>query len=176
MTKLTNNDRDIFVRTVLDDVPRIDYQELARAAIQKWAIAQLPPKLRALHKEFSHYFATKTVYRLPGNFSCVVAVAIENIDEAMRADTVFWGSIVDLATAASAQCDRVDTLRAKIKAVIYACTTDKQARERLPEFADYLPSDTPTVDRSVPVIANLVADLTAAGWPKKKAKAKPKNT
>ena len=39
----------------------------------------------------------------------------------------------------------------------------------LPEFEKYLPADEQKALRSVPVVANLVADFTKAGWPKDKA-------
>ena len=51
-------------------------------------------------------------------------------------------------------------------------TRYEQALEILPEFAKYLPQERDgKVIRSMPVIANLVADLMQAGWPKDKAKA-----
>ena len=62
---------------------------------------------------------------------------------------------------------RVD-LRQKVTAVIAACSTLKQAKEALPEFEKYLPAEPGNVDRSLPVVGNLVADLVKAGWPAKK--------
>ena len=59
-------------------------------------------------------------------------------------------------------------LRQKVTAVIAACTTLKQAKEALPEFEKYLPAEPGKVDRSLPVVGNLVADLAKAGWPAKK--------
>ena len=60
-------------------------------------------------------------------------------------------------------------LRQKITAVIAACSTLKQAKEALPEFEKYLPAEEPeNVERSLPVVGNLVADLTKAGWSAKK--------
>ena len=59
-------------------------------------------------------------------------------------------------------------LRQKVTAVIAACSTLKQAKEALPEFEKYLPAEPGNVDRSLPVVGNLVADLVKAGWPAKK--------
>ena len=59
-------------------------------------------------------------------------------------------------------------LRQKVTAVIAACSTLKQAKEALPEFEKYLPAEPGNVDRSLPVVGNLVADLAKAGWPAKK--------
>ena len=59
-------------------------------------------------------------------------------------------------------------LRQKVTAAIAACSTLKQAKKALPEFEKYLPVEPGNVDRSLPVVGNLVADLAKAGWPAKK--------
>lgn len=60
-------------------------------------------------------------------------------------------------------------LRKQLTAVITACSTLKQATEALPEFIKYLPQEPDkTIDRTLPVVGNLFADLSKAGWPKKK--------
>ncbi|KVE27234.1 hypothetical protein WS67_12080 [Burkholderia singularis] len=168
--RLTNYARSAFVKSVLDDVPRTDYQEEARIAAQKWAVDHLPPKLRALYKEFDGHFNHEYV-RLPGSLSSVrVVIGSTNssMHAAMQADAPFWARITELAKLSDEQSEARKALRAKVDAAIAACTTVKQAHERLPEFAKYLPPLDATIDRTVTVIAYLVADLTAAGWPKGK--------
>lgn len=67
----------------------------------------------------------------------------------------------------------LNNLRKQLTAVIAACTTLKQAKEALPEFIKYLPEEPGNpVDRTLPVVGNLVADLSKAGWPKKDSKRK----
>ena len=67
----------------------------------------------------------------------------------------------------------LNNLRKQLTAVIASCTTLKQAKEALPEFIKYLPEEPGSViDRTVPVVGNLVADLSKAGWPKKDSKRK----
>ena len=46
--KLTNIIRDAFVRSVMNDVPTVDYSEQIREVVTKEAVAQLPEKVRAL--------------------------------------------------------------------------------------------------------------------------------
>jgi hypothetical protein len=58
-------------------------------------------------------------------------------------------------------------LRSKLKGAAYACTTTKQLRELLPEFDKYLPEEVAASARSLPVVANIVAEFTKAGWPSK---------
>ena len=67
----------------------------------------------------------------------------------------------------------LNNLRKQLTAVIAACNTLKQVKEALPEFIKYLPEDSGNpVNRTLPVVGNLVADLSKAGWPKKDSKRK----
>ncbi|WP_404989334.1 Nmad5 family putative nucleotide modification protein [Caballeronia sp. LZ003] len=158
------------MRAVLDDVPNVDYHEAARVAVQKWAIDHLPPKLKAVYKEHSHWFKTDYLWQLPRPLSRVSVVSFDDEEtiKHMKADSAFWESIEKMARDADAQIKARDALQSKIRAVIYSCNTVEQAHDRLPEFASYLKATTPAQDRSVPVVANLVSDLVAAGWPKGK--------
>lgn len=171
--RLTKTDREAFVSAVLDDVPFVDYQEQARVAVQKWAIDHLPPKLKELHKEFCHFFKTDSIWGLPGTLRSVYVVTADSAVTlgAMKADKKFWAMVVKLSEDKKAQTLAREQLQAKIEAAIVACSTVEQAHERMPEFASYLKATAPAKDRSVPVVANLVADLTAAGWPKDKKRA-----
>lgn len=168
--RLTNIDRDAFISAVLDDVPSVDYQERARVALQKWAIDHLPPKLKALHKEFGHWFKTDTLWGLPGRISSVRVVSFDDGEtlKRMKEDTPFWSSIEQMAKDAAEQTAARGALQSKVRACIYSCTTVEQAHERMPEFSGYLKASASAADRSVPVVANLVSDLVAAGWPKGK--------
>jgi muconolactone delta-isomerase len=168
--KLTKLQRDAFISAVMNDVPMIDYRERARVALQKKAIDLLPAKLKALHKDFGHWFKTDIIWKMPGRLRNVSVVS-HNDNETMKqmqADGDFWASIEEMARLDTEQDDARTALHSKLHAVIYSCTTVKQAHEQLPEFAKYLPDPDAPTDRSVPVVANLVADLTAAGWPKDK--------
>lgn len=172
--KLTNIERDAFVRAVMDDVPAIDYNDQARLAVQKWAIDRLPPKVKAIAKEFGHLLNRENHWQLPHPLHGVMIVT-GNIGESMAAtksDADLWPKIEAFASAARKQNDERDRLKQSVRGAIYACTTVKQAQDRLPEFAKYLRKGIPAASREVPVIANLVSDLVAAGWPKSKTRAR----
>lgn len=172
--RLTNMDRDAFIQAVLNDVPFVDYQEQARIALQKKAVELLPPKLRALYKELGHWFKTDSIWSLPNPLKSVHVVSLDDTEtrKQMEADADFWQSIKQMASNMSAQERQRSELTSKIRGCIYACTTAKQAHERMPEFAKYLPPDDDTPSRTLPVVANVVADLVAAGWPKDRKVAK----
>jgi hypothetical protein len=75
-----------------------------------------------------------------------------------------------LAEKASADKAARAVLSQRLRAVAYSVSTRKALAEALPEFAKYLPADEAEAMRTVPVIANVVADFVRAGWPKDKRK------
>lgn len=84
-------------------------------------------------------------------------------------DPAFVAEMRELKSAWDAQTASRNALESKLNAIIGGCTTLKQAMERLPEFVKYLPQERGgKVISTLPAIANVVADLTAAGWPKDK--------
>ena len=64
------------------------------------------------------------------------------------------------------QRKKLNALKVKLEGITESATTVANLKKLLPEFGKYLPSDSETIDRSVPAITNLVSDFTAAGWPK----------
>jgi hypothetical protein len=168
--KLTKMDREAFIRAVMDDVPEIDYREKARSAIQKKAIELLPPKLKAIHKEFGNWIKTDRLWNTPGDLGTVIVVSNDDAVtiQQMNQDTEFCQSIEQMAKSLEEQEKSRSDLRSKLSSSICSCTTVKQAHERLPEFVKYLPSMDEKQDRTLPVVANLMEDLAAAGWPKEK--------
>jgi hypothetical protein len=163
--RLTNSDRDAFVQAVLDDVPQINYDEQARSKVMAFAIARLPADLQPLYKKYPDFFETSW-YRTPGCVSSVYAVGHTSCDiEAVDKD--FWNELQELSNQKRAQSTTHSELRNQLHAAIFSCTTLKKAQEVLPEFKKYLPADRDgVVDRSMPIISNLLATLTEAGWPK----------
>lgn len=169
--KLTNTIRDAFVRAAMDDVPSIDYDEKIRAEAMKAAVALLPAKVRAawLDKEARQFIATN--YLTVGNTSVSApGVGTNEWREKLR------GVCAELVAAEGIQREQRGNLRARLKAVAYSVSTRKALADALPEFEKYLPADEAAALRTVPVIANVVAEFVQAGWPKggKKQGAKPK--
>jgi hypothetical protein len=155
--KLTKLDREAFVASVLSDVPTVDYSELIRKTVQQKAVALLPVAARTFHKTYPHLVRLVTLYQLPVRCGTVNVVGESGdlVLKAMQADSEFWASLEKMSSDARAQVAARDALENKLAAAIGACTTLEQA---------YLKNVT-VADRSVPVVADLVASLTAAGWP-----------
>lgn len=59
-------------------------------------------------------------------------------------------------------------LESNLRATACSVTTREALVKLLPEFEKYLPAADAPQDRTVPALANLVADFVAAGWPKGK--------
>lgn len=164
--KLTNYIRDAFIRAVMDDVPKIDYDELLRNAATKKAVELLPEKVRAVYDEFRdhRYLATYSVSTVCG----VGYVHVPGEESEERLD-IIAAAIAPLVAQHMAQQEQRNELEKKIRACAYSVTTRKALAELLPEFEKYLPPDNATAIRTLPVVANVVSDFVKAGWPKEKA-------
>ena len=166
--KLTKYDKEAFVRSVMDDVPKIDYKAQADALARTWAIEQMPTVVAAAYAAYPQYFENHYM-SLPSGLQGVYVPIPENEHMLDTRDLDIWAKLKELAQACQAQREALRSLEAKVKNSIYACSTLKQAKERLPEFEKYLPDDRDgKVTPNLPALANLVTDLVAAGWPKDK--------
>lgn len=166
--KLTQNDRDAFVRAVMNDVPTIDYVEQSRALVLKQLVQKLPPKIKAIwnDSELRGFIKCDAYFRPIGSLSSVYGPPVE-----YSPDAATMVKLQGMSAAKTAQHERLQELRSKVSGAIQGCTTLKQAKERLPEFEKYLPADRDgTGVNQLPAIANVVADLVKAGWPKDKNK------
>jgi hypothetical protein len=168
--RLTTYSRNAFIQAVMDDVPLVDYSEQAREKVQKFALSKLPAGVAAALKAFPDWFDVKAYISLPGVLAnCyVVHRNRDELDKLLKADKKLWPELEAMAKAASAQAATRQALREKVKALAYSCTTVSALQTKAPEFAKYISGASAPVDRSVPVVQNIVADLVAAGWPKGK--------
>ena len=164
--KLTNYIRDAFIRSVMADVPSVDYDEQISKAFREAAVSLMPPKLRAMLKDKDcepfinyEYRGTKSMRR---NLS--VPSSRHSEDFKLPADAV--AAIDALIDKSAAQSVQRSDLERKIRGVAYGVTTRKALADALPEFVKYLPADEPAAIRQLPVVANVVADFVKAGWPK----------
>ena len=165
--KLTNSIRDAFVRAAMNDVPSVDYVEQYRKVMIDDGVAQLPPAVRKLwdNKATRDYVNLVHVGRY-GEFSvCVPGLSDHKVSTAAA----------EMGAALKAQSEAQDatrkSLRSKLEQAANSVSTRKALVDMLPEFEKYLPADEAAANRSVPVIANLVADFSKAGWPKGKKRA-----
>lgn len=157
--RLTNYMRQAFVRSVMNDVPEIDYQEQMIKVVKKHHLAILKNLKIPTDTDINRFNQAYT-------YMCGVSVAcpgllteeinvIQNLPECLKFEEVY-----------DAQRIKRQELRRNITGAIGACNTRKQAVEAFPELEKYLPQDEAVVLRSLPVITNVFVDLVKAGWPK----------
>lgn len=161
--KLTNTIRDAFISSVMNDVPSVDHQEIFRAEATKLAVEALPPAVRRLwtNKETREFVKTVRVghwrmaAHVPGVDETTVGALLKPLQE-------------EHERRSNDQDEQRQLLRRSLHGAAYAAKTRKQLAEMLPEFEKYLPADEPAANRSLPVVANVVASFVQAGWPKGK--------
>ena len=168
--KLTNYIRDAFIDSAMADVPKgCDHEEEIRKIAQADLIGQLPPLIQRAWKDSS---TIEYIKRRSGEYGGV-QVAYPSESERWNAPdrklTPEAQKKVDkLAAEMAADMELRRSLRQKLKGAAYACNTSKQLRELLPEFSKYLPAEQEQTCRTLPVVANIVAEFTKAGWPDKR--------
>ena len=173
--RLTNSDRDAFVLAAMDDVPKVDYDEQAKKLVLDHLKEVLPVDLQNAIAKYPEWFEAKTI-AMPGQLQdFATRLCNHSYSERFLAQwPVLATPLRELAKAKAEQDTKRTLLSSSLRGAIYGCNTLKQALELLPEFAKYLPQERDgKVIRSMPVVANLVADLMAAGWPKGKENAQP---
>jgi hypothetical protein len=176
--KLTNYIRDAFVSSAMNDLPKTDpesFEKRVTALVQADAVKQLPPKLQAIWKdkalrEYMHvhrFFPDGSRY---GGGVSVPVPCVGDMTGLCRSHTEFKLSpearaAVDALIAEKAAEDkRLHDLRQKVRGVAYGVNTRKALLEALPEFERYLPADEGAAIRTLPCVANVIADFRAAGW------------
>lgn len=177
--KLTNTIRNAFVRAAMQDVPDVDHAELIRKAVTEAALRALPASVRKVHDDAAtRRFLGETFLTFGG-----VSVSVPGRDgEWRKPETQLpklsakdQGVINDLVKKHDEQESTRKDLERRLHGAAYSVSTRKALVDLLPEFEKYLPEDDAAANRTLPVIANIVADFTKAGWPKgKKAAAKSK--
>lgn len=163
--RLNKTHKDAFVRAVMDDLPCIDYNEQAKQLVEEYFAAKCPADIVAFNKKHPGLLKTQRVatpYPLNGVYTPFALEACHNTESA---HPVLWKKLVPLAEASAAQSAKAKELRAKVRGLIEACSTRKQAAERMPEFEKYLPAEETAPLANLPV-SNVVAELVSAGWPK----------
>lgn len=173
--RLTNSDRDAFVRAVMDDTPSINYAEQIESAALAFIKDQIPDELRPLIDKYPDSFAKTVVYISNAGSTVVRGLADDyNWDKwRKRAPKELLTKLEKLAGRAEEQAKERAQLKIMLRGAIYACSTLKRAQEALPEFAKYLPTErTKTGVTNLPTIntEDLLIGLKKLGWPKQNKK------
>lgn len=162
---LTKYDKDAFVSAVLDDVPYVDYSEQARKLAMKHLISLLPGIVQQAYKENPEWIISNRV-RLPNYLQDFYGPALGYVSYDSFPDEL-KEQLHTLSDAAKEQSNTRKTLEYKVTRLINSVTTLKAALKNFPEFAKYFPADRDAADTVNLPAANVIADLTNAGWPKK---------
>ena len=75
-----------------------------------------------------------------------------------------WADLTKIANKSVEQKKKIDELESTIRGIVGGCSTLKQLREALPEFAKYMPTEQEPLSKCLPALANVVADFQAAGF------------
>lgn len=163
--RLTNLIRDSFVTAAMHDVPKVDYESQIIDQYQQGMLDLMPPELVGLYEKNKEWF-NHSYKHLHGLHISFRIVAPENAAWELKPKRK--EEIDRLLALYKEQRRTRSELQDKLKAVAYSVTSRKALAEALPEFEKYLPADEPAACRTLPAVANLVADFTKAGWPKSK--------
>lgn len=181
--RLTNTIRDAFIRSVMDDVPFVKYDEQAWAIMKEDAIKSLPAVLQPVAKnsETSRYLATYYCRYESFNIQVFGDPRNSNVDRynsryssALSADAL--RKLDEIHQKSKAQSASRSALENRLRGLVYGVTTRKALAEALPEFVKYLPPEIATpVNRSLPVVSGVIEEFKNAGWPKNTPQAQTAN-
>ncbi len=165
--RLTKSDKEAFVRSVMDDVPQIDYDEQARSLLTKWGQESIPESMRPFIATHPQYFYAVYIHT-PAYLNSVHVIADPNWQDGgfKKQEPEKYAQLLELSELARAQALAHDDLRRKVSGIIATCSTLKTAEERLPEFKKYLPANRGGSGLANLPVANVLSELMNAGWPK----------
>jgi hypothetical protein len=154
--KLNKLTKEAILRAIVQDLPPID-KEARALAVTSAIVAAMSPEVRKLYK--THPTAlrcTSVAYTNPfrhwGNDIVVGDVTDEQIKQ--------------ITAPYKKQEDERDDMLRKLTHAFMGINTLKQALTTFPEFKKYYPTEAePT--KNLPALANVMADLSKLGWPKK---------
>lgn len=160
--RLTNYMRDAFISAAMHDVPREDFRDQMQTLLVKAAVSCLPPKVRALYDDpATRDFIRHTQLGHGLNYTYVPGLGTLPVSTQEKYD--------ELKEKQKEQDARLRELRGQLRGVAYSARTRKALVALLPEFEKYLPADDSAVCKTLPAVANVVADFVKAGWPKDSA-------
>lgn len=168
--KLTKYIRQAFIEAAMNDVPYVDYGSQAQALAEKTLLEIMPASVTNLlsDKNAEPWINREYMY-MPRNFSNFAGYTTRNNNDIIsKLRPKVWGQINELHKLDEQQTEKLRQLRIKLQGCAESVTTRKALAELLPEFEKYLPEDQKEAIKTLPAVANIVADFAAAGWPKNK--------
>lgn len=171
--RLTNTIREAFIRAAMNDVPEVNYEEEAQKIGKAAISASLPASVQKMIKDpLASEYLNREYITMPRRFSNFYFYAQRNDNSVLQnKHPEVWVQITELHAKYEQQIKDHNELRNKLSAVANSVTTRKALVAALPEFEKYLPTDEEKAIRTLPAVANVVADFAKAGWPKDQQKA-----
>lgn len=155
--RLNTYTKSSIIRAIMNDVPQPD-KEKRRADLQAALVKAMSPEARKLYNKTPSALRTY-------HFGEIIYTGSYNSRDLIAGD-VNAETIDALAKPYTDEDDARHAAKRKITAIVEGCSTLKQLQTLLPEFKQYMPTESaPT--KNLPAVANVVADLTKLGWPKK---------
>jgi len=154
--KFTKLIKQSIVRAIIQDIPPID-KEARALAINAAIVKAMSPEVRKLFKTHPTALRTQSVaytnpFRQWGNDVTVGDVTDEKIKEIIK--------------PYEKQEEERRGAETRLSHAFAGINTLKQALATFPEFKKYYPTEAePT--KNLPALANVMADLSKLGWPKK---------
>lgn len=145
--KLTNWIRDAFIRSVDNDVPKV---ELSKEEVQELFVKNFPPEIKAIYddEQLRKHLKVATVCTPTCHYDIVIGNLVES------------NVLKDYKSKTTA---RKEAMR-KVRHVAYSCNTLKQLREVLPELTKHMPSENAPAKANVPMIIGVMEDLKKVGY------------
>ena len=152
--------RQSIVRAIMADVPKPDKTK-RRAELQAAIVKAMSPEVRKVFKTTPG--ALKTQY-----FGDLVYDSHGWSTRDLVVGDVTSAKLDELSKPYKDEDEAIYAANSKLAGAIEGCTTRKSLMTRLPEFEAYFPAEEAPLSKSVPALANMVADLSKLGWPKGK--------
>lgn len=164
--RLNQSHKQMVISAIMEDVPKVDYSRKFRELVNGYWNAYALPAVKAMVEREQTDQLNRQFWPAIGLDS---VCTFGKVELPAVAQAAYKSSVAALTEKKAEQDKSRRELKAKISATVNSCSTLKQLKERLPEFEKYFPKDQPAPTPNLPV-ANLIADLQAAGWPKDQKK------
>jgi hypothetical protein len=152
--------RQSIVRAIMNDVPKPDKAK-RRIDLQAAVVKAMSPAVRKVFKESPG--ALKTQY-----FGDLIYNDNRWDSRELVIGDVSEDKLDELTKPYKDEDEARDAAQRKLEGAIEGCTTRKALMTRLPEFEKYFPAEGAPMSKTLPALANVVADLSKLGWPKSK--------
>ena len=163
--RLNKTHKKAFIRAVMQDVPRIKYEEQIRSEILGAARKYLPEKVQEIwdDKELRGYIKCDDYLWFNG-IRVDIPCSQDKFSSEERA------RFEELSSCLANQRDELRTLERKLESSIEGITSLAALKAALPEMEKYMPAEEKKT-KQLPSLTGVVTDFMQAGWPDDKKKA-----